>query len=357
MHHKVFFDDVVDAGRHDARLHVGLDLFDRHGEEFREVVIVIRLQRDQQFLVILDVFAVEFELFDRVRALAVLDPHAFGKLVELGVALPGLIAQHELDHLAELFARHLEHPEVIIERGILHHVLILHDRPERLLADGAGAHHHNIETAVYLQQVGVEVAQFRFLRAGRVRELPRKRGDDAVELLVHLALVAVQEMLHDRVGFSCFRSDRNALPFPFEDLVADRIVFNIKASDVSRAGSHLHDRHAVYYLRFFHQCVRVAADDQIHAPVRVQQLCQLAVCLDADVRQQDDHVRVARAVVIADDTDLFGGCFYIDKGADDFFGLCHRQHFLCQNADEQNLQAADFLLQIWLEETGVVERH
>ena len=103
--------------------------------------------------------------------------------------------------------------------------------------------------------------------------------------------------------------------------------------------------------------MRVAADDQVHAPVRVKELCQLAVSLDADVRQQDDHVRVARAVVIADDTNLFGSSFYIDKGADDFFGLCHRQHFFCQNSDEQNFQAADFLLQIRLEEAGVVKRH
>ena len=103
--------------------------------------------------------------------------------------------------------------------------------------------------------------------------------------------------------------------------------------------------------------MRVAADDQIHTPVRIQELCQRAVCLDADVRQQDDHVRVARAVVIADDADFFGRSFYIDKGADDFFGFCHRQHFLCQNADEQNLHAADFFLQIRLEEAGIVERH
>ena len=80
---------------------------------------------------------------------------------------------------------------MVIERSVFHHVLIFHDRTERLFADGAGAHHHNIETAVYLQQVGVEVAQLRLLRAGRVRELSGKRGDDAVELLVHFALVAV----------------------------------------------------------------------------------------------------------------------------------------------------------------------
>ena len=83
------------------------------------------------------------------------------------------------------------------------------------------------------------------------------------------------------------------------------------------------------------------ADDDIHAPVRIQNGGELFVLLKANVREQHGKVNVNGVVGIADIPDL-AGCFAdVYKGADQFFRFCGGQHLFRNDTDKKNLHAVN----------------
>ena len=78
----------------------------------------------------------------------------------------------------------------------------------------------------------------------------------------------------------------------------------------------------------------VTPDDQVHAPVRIQQFRQLPVRFDADVGEQYRKIRTGIAVVVADNADLFRHLFDVDKCADELLRLRRSQHIFRKDADE-----------------------
>ena len=101
----------------------------------------------------------------------------------------------------------------------------------------------------------------------------------------------------------------------------------------------------------------VSAYDEVDAPLRIQQFRQPTVLLNAYVGQQDGHVGVGGAVVVADDPDLLGGLLDVHEGAYDLLGAGGGQDLLGEDPDEHDLHAADLEVDVGLEQAGVVERH
>ena len=258
------------------------------------------------------------------------------------------------DDPAELGARDLEHPDRVVEGGVLHHVLVLQHRAELLLADGAGAHHHDVEAGVGLDGVGVEVAHLRLLLPPGMGELPRPVAYDALVFLVGLAAVAVQQVLHDLVLRRGQLVDGHAAPAQIHQLLLLPVVLQVELADQPGAGARLYDGDVVDHHGLTHIAVGVAADDDIHAKVRVQRLGELFVHLQTDVGQQDGQIRLDGAVVVADDADLPGGLLEINEGADDLLLPGGGQDLFGEDADEQDAHAADVDVQIGQEQPRAV---
>ena len=318
---------------------------------------MVALERDFQTLVVPDILAVELEGLDLMRGFAVDDMHALGILVKLRITRPGFIPQHMLYHAAELRARHFDHPDLVVKRRILHHVLVLDHRSELLLADRAGAHHHNVKAGLPLDRIRIEIAHFRLLLPGRVCQLPRPARDHALILFIRFGTVAVEKLLHDRILRRGILIDRHALPFEMVDHMIVDIIGNVKSPDDARAGARLYDRDIVDIFRLLHKGVAVSADDQVYAPLRIQQLRQLFVLFKADMRQQDDHIRMDRAVVVADNADLLCSLLHVNEGADQLFLFRGIQHLLRQDPDKQNAQATDLDIDIRPEHSAVIHGH
>ena len=85
----------------------------------------------------------------------------------------------------------------------------------------------------------------------------------------------------------------------------------------------------------------VAANDDVHAPVRVQHRRQLLVLLKADVGQQHGEINVDGVVGVADVAHLPGRLPDVHKGPDQLVRLGGGQHLLRDDADEQDLHIVD----------------
>ena len=77
MGQEILFDKIVDAVGDNPRLHVCSHFLKRNREKLREVIVMICLQGDQEFLVVSDILALEFELLNGVGAFSVNDADAF----------------------------------------------------------------------------------------------------------------------------------------------------------------------------------------------------------------------------------------------------------------------------------------
>ena len=321
MDGEIFLDEVVDGCCDNTGLHVFLDLLYGHVEEFIEIVEMIGLHGDKQLVAILDLPPVEGKLLEGMGALAVNDTHALGILVELRMPLPSVVPHDVLDHPPELPAGDLEHPEKVVERRVLDHILVLYYRSHDFFTDRAGTHKHYIKAALPLYQVCVQIAHLGFLITRRVRKRSRKVRDDAAVFLVGLAFVAAEQIFHDRIRLRGLRTDLDALPFPLCYLIAKRIVHDVEPPDMPCAGPDLNDRHTVDHLGLIHQSMCMPADYHIHAPVRVEKLRELTVSLDADMREKHDHVCMPRPIVVADNTDFLGSLLDVNESTYDVFCL------------------------------------
>ena len=312
-------------------------------------------QGDQELVVILDRISPEGEFLQLAGALPVHQPHPLRELVELRMPLPGIVPEDVKHHPTELGAGHLEHVKRLVKGRVLQHVLVLDDGSEFFLPDGAGAEHHDVEGALPLHQVRIEISHLRLLDPAGVGQLPRKVGDDALVLCVCLSFIVAEQPLHDLVCGCCLLVDRNASPGPSGDLVPEGIILDVKAADLVRAASHLDDRDAVHDLRGLHKGVGMSADDQVHTPVRIQKSGQLPVLLDADVGEEDDHIRLSGAVVVADDPDFLRRLDGVDKGADDLLIFRGRYDLLRQDPDEHDLHAVHVQREVGFEKAGIVQ--
>ena len=90
-------------------------------------------------------------------------------------------------------------------------------------------------------------------------------------------------------------------------------------------------------------------------PQWIQKPGKLAVRLDADMGEKNDHVRLSGAIVVADDADFFRGFNGVDKGPDDLLVFCGCDHFFCQDPDKHDLHPVYVQCQVGLEQTGVVQ--
>ena len=81
----------------------------------------------------------------------------------------------------------------------------------------------------------------------------------------------------------------------------------------------------------------MAADDEVHAPGRVQLAGKPSVLLKADMGEQDREINVDAAVGVADLAHLHHCGFCIHKGADEGFGFCLIDHVLRDDADEKDI--------------------
>ena len=71
--------------------------------------------------------------------------------------------------------------------------------------------------------------------------------------------------------------------------------------------------------------------------------------------EEDDHIRLSCAVVVADDPDFLCCLDGVDKGADDLLIFRGRYDLLCQDPDEHDLHAVHVQREVGFEKAGIVQ--
>ena len=285
---------------------------------------------------------VQRQCAERLRASGPDDVHPVGELVELRMlALKCLIPQDVAQHPLQLGAGDLEHIHRVIIGQAFHKVGVVYHGPQRVAANGAGAHEHQVDAEAVPQNVGDQVAQRRFLIALGMTQFTGKPRDDAVIFLRGGGLVVLNERFHLLVAGAVGVVNGDHLPREGVDGVEVGVHHDIETADLVGAGTRLHDVDVVDLKGLFRLCVAVAADDQIHAPCGVQHRRQLLVLLEADVGEQHGEVDVDGVVGVADVAHLPRCLTDVHKGSDQLIALGGGQHILGDDADEQDLQAVD----------------
>ena len=213
--------------------------------------------------------------------------------------------------------------------------------PEGIAADRTRAHQHQVDAEAVAQNVGDEVAERCFLIALWMGQLAGKAGDDAVVLLRGHALVVLDKALQLLVARAVHIVDGNHLPGKGVDGVEVGVHHDVEPADLVGAGARLYDINIVDLEGLLQLRVAVAANDDVHAPVRVQHRRQLLVLLKADVGQQHGEINVDSVVGVADVAHLPGRLPDVHKGPDQLVRLGGGQHLLRDDADEQDLHIVD----------------
>ena len=172
-------------------------------------------------------------------------------------------------------------------------------------------------------------------------QLAGKAGDDAVVLLRGGAPVALNEVLYLLVPGTVGIIDGDHLPGKVVDSVEVGVHHDVEPADLVGTGARLHDVDVIDLEGLLQLRVAVAANDNVHAPVRVQHRRQLLVLLKADVGQQHGEINVDGVVGVADVAHLPGRLPDVHKGPDQLVRLGGSQHLLRDDADEEDLHAVD----------------
>ena len=340
--HHVFLHHIPGRGGQYAGPAVFLRLLQRDVQKRLEVVVVVLLHGHGVEPVGVQRLAVQRQRAERLRASGPDDVHPVGELVELRMlALKRLIPQDVAQHPLQLSAGDLEHIHRVVVGQALRKVGVVYHGTQRVAADSAGAHEHQVDAEAVPQDVGDQVAQRRLLIALGMTQLAGEPRDDAVVFLGGSAFVALDERFHLLVAGAVGVVNGDHLPCEGVDGVEVGVHHDIETADLVGAGARLHDIDVVDLEGLLQPRVAVAADDQIHAPCGIQHCRQSLVLLKADVGEQHGEVDVDGVVGVADVAHLPGRLADVHKGADQLVALGGGQHLLGDDADEQDLHAVD----------------
>ena len=316
---------------------------------------MVLLHRDGVEAVGVQRLTVERQLTEGLGAAGPDDVHAMRELVELRVlADEGILPEDMPDHALELRTGHLQHEDCVVIRQTLDEVAVVYHWTEHLASDRTGAHQHEVDREAVAQDIRDEVTERGLLIALRMRQLMCETGDDAIVLLRSDIPVVSDKVLHLTVTRAVAVVDRDDLPGEAVDGVPVGIHHDVEASDLIRARTGLYDVDVIDLRRRLRKCMAVAADDNVHAPVRVQHLGELFILLEADMREEHGEVDIDGIVRVTDVADLMRGFRDIDEGADQLVTLRGSEDLLGDDTDEKNLHAVELRDPVWPEHAATV---
>ena len=135
--------------------------------------------------------------------------------------------------------------------------------------------------------------------------------------------------------------DGHGLPGEGIDAVEHRIHHDIETADVIGANAHLYDGNAVHHARLVEQRVRMPADNEVNAPCRVELGCELFVFLKPNVREQHREVDIESVIGVADAADFLEGILRHHERTGDPIVFASRNHGFGDDANEEDLHAAN----------------
>ena len=312
---------------------------------------------DLDQIVVLHLLAVQFKCLEAVLLLDIDDLEAPGQLVEFAAVVrivDGFVPEHEQQGIAELPARKLELHDLVVIREDLAQVAFRDDLAQFLAADRAAGNHDEIDAGAFLDDVREQVAELGI-------PVPAILGVHAVEPRQDLLIDGVRDgfvVLHHLFQFEVPRTvllrDGNEFPGIGGDGIRVRVDDQVEAADLVRADGGLDDGYAGHHGRLVDQGVRVATDNQVDAPVRIQPGGQFLVVLETDMRQQDRQVDVHGLVGHADASHFLGRVLDADERTDQLLVARVLQDVLGQDADEHDLHPVYLDDPVGVEEAGAV---
>ena len=201
---------------------------------------------------------------------------------------------------------------------------------------------------------GLKIAERRLLRARRMREFAVESRYDALVFSVGFALVTLYKVFDIVVDRAVFRVYRNASPRAFGYAVGIRIYRKVESADLVRTRSRLYNVNTVHHRRFVDKGVRMAADDYIDAPFRIELRGELLVFFKADVRKQNRQIDIERVVSVTDPSDLVRRLVDVYERSDKTVVFRLVEHLFRKYTDEKYLHAVDLFDKIRTEKARVV---